>query len=169
MKHAFRTLLLATSLALSGCAALAPPLIDVGEPEASVIAKLGRPSAVIPDGEEHLLEYTRNPWGQATYMARIDSDGRLVSYNQVLTTATFATIKPGISTKTDVLRTIGHPSETSYLPRLQLEVWSYPYKEEGVWNSIMHVHFDNTGVVRKMENGMDLRFDRDSRFGLFGN
>jgi len=102
-------------------------------------------------------------------MARIGRDGRLMSYEQVLTTEKFATIKPGISTKTDVLRIVGHPSETMYLPRQQLEVWTYPYKEQGVWNSMMHVHFDRSGVVRKMENGMDLRFDRDGKFGFFGN
>ena len=163
--------ILSTSLllALGACAALAPPTLAVGEPEASVIAKLGRPSASIPDGNEHLLEYARNPWGQATYMARIGSDGRLISYEQVLTTEKFATIKPGVSTKTDVLRTVGHPSETMFLPRQQLEVWTYPYKEQGVWNSMMHVHFDRAGIVRKMENGMDLRFDRDGKFGFFGN
>jgi hypothetical protein len=155
-------------LALSACATLAPPSLSVGEPEAGVLAKLGRPTARIPDGDEHLLEYSRNPWGQAIYMARIDADGRLVSYEQVLTTEKFAAIKPGISTKADVLRTIGHPSETSYLPRQQLEVWTYPYKEHGVWNSLMHVHFDRAGIVQRMENGMDMRFERDGKFDFFG-
>jgi hypothetical protein len=145
-----------------------PVKLDVGESESSIIAKLGQPTARISDGNQHLLEYSRNPWGQAIDMARIDSDGRLISYEQVLTTEKFATIKPGISTKADVLRTIGHPSETTYLSRQQLEVWSYPYKEQGVWNSIMHVHFDNAGIVRRMENGQDLRFERDGKFGFFG-
>jgi hypothetical protein len=153
---------------LSACAVLTPPAINVGETEAEVVAKLGQPTARIPDGSEHLLEYSRNPWGQAINMARFGSDGRLISYEQVLTIQKFATIKPGLSTKTDVLRTIGHPSETSYLPRLQLEVWTYPYKEGGVWNSLMHVHFDKTGVVKRMQNDQDLRFERDGIFGSFG-
>ncbi|WP_241523089.1 outer membrane protein assembly factor BamE domain-containing protein [Herminiimonas fonticola] len=153
---------------LSACASLMPPPINVGEPEASVVAKLGRPTARIPDNNGYLLEYSRNPWGQAIDMARFSNDGRLISYEQVLTTEKFATIKPGISTKTEVVRAIGHPSETSYLPRLQLEVWTYPYKENGVWNSVMHVHFNNNGIVNKMENGPDLRFDRDGKFGFGG-
>lgn len=168
MKRLAKTASILLSLAMTACAVLAPPTLSVGEPETQILAKLGRPTARIPDGNEHLLEYNRNPWGQAIYLARIGADGRLVSYEQVLTTEKFATIKPGISTKTEVLRTIGHPSETSYLSRQQLEVWTYPYKEQGVWNSLMHVHFDQTGVVRKMENGMDLRFDRDGKFGFFG-
>jgi hypothetical protein len=168
MKRLARTVFILPLLALSACAALTPPALSVGEPESAVLAKLGPPSARIPDGNEHLLEYNRNPWGQTIYMARIGADGRLVSYEQVLTTEKFATIRADVSTKTDVLRAIGHPSETAYLPRQQLEVWTYPYKDHGVWNSMMHVHFDRTGVVRKMENGMDLRFDRDGKFGFFG-
>ncbi|MFC7296906.1 outer membrane protein assembly factor BamE domain-containing protein [Herminiimonas aquatilis] len=168
MKSSQTAILGGLLLMLSACAALMPPPINVGEPEASVVAKLGRPTARIPDSNGYLLEYSRNPWGQAIDMARFDDDGRLISYEQVLTMEKFATIKPGVSTKTEVLRTIGHPSETSYLPRLQLEVWTYPYKESGVWNSMMHVHFNNNGTVNKMENGPDLRFDRDGKFGFGG-
>lgn len=168
MKSSQTAILGGLLLMLSACAALMPPPINVGEPEASVVAKLGRPTARIPDSNGYLLEYSRNPWGQAIDMARFDNDGRLISYEQVLTMEKFATIKPGVSTKTEVLRTIGHPSETSYLPRLQLEVWTYPYKENGVWNSMMHVHFNNNGTVNKMENGPDLRFDRDGKFGFGG-
>jgi hypothetical protein len=168
MKFGYKTFSATIFLTLSACAVFTPVKLDVGESESSVIAKLGQPTARIPDGNEHFLEYSRNPWGQAINMARIGSDGRLISYEQVLTTEKFATIKPGISTKADVLRTIGHPSETTYLSRQQLEVWSYPYKEQDVWNSIMHVHFDNAGIVRRMENGQDLRFERDGKFGFFG-
>lgn len=161
------SLLLSVVLA-SACAVLVPPQLSAGETEAAVVAKLGQPTARIPDSNGYLLEYSRNPWGQAIDMARFGNDGRLISYEQVLTTAKFATIKLGIFKKNDVLRTVGHPSQTSYLPRQQLEVWTYPYKESGAWNSLMHIHFDNDGIVRKMENGQDLRFDRDSKFGFGG-
>ncbi|MFJ7566443.1 outer membrane protein assembly factor BamE [Herminiimonas sp. NPDC097707] len=168
MNYVQKAILSGLALLLTACAVLMPSPVQVGETEAQVIAKRGQPTARIPDVNGYLLEYTRNPWGQATDMARFDRDGRLVSYEQVLTTEKFATIKPGVSTKTDVLRTVGHPSETSYLPRLQLEVWTYPYKEAGVWNSMMHVHFNNNGIVNKMENGPDLRFNRDGKFGFGG-
>jgi hypothetical protein len=94
-------------------------------------------------------------------MARIDSSGKLISYEQVLTNQKFATLKPGIATKEDVLHTVGAPSETSYLPLSQLEVWSYPYKESGVWDSMMHVHFDKSGIVRRLESGPDPKRDPD--------
>lgn len=151
---------------LSGCAVFRPVHLNIGESEANVIAKLGQPTARIPDGEQHLLEYSHNPWGQAIYMARIGSNGRLVSYQQVLTIQKFATIKPGISTQTDVLHTIGHPSEIMRLARRGLTVWSYPYKEQDVWNSVMSVYLNDAGIVRMMENGPDPRFDKDGRFGF---
>lgn len=160
--------LLLSVVLTSACSVLTPAQLRAGETEAEVVAKLGQPTARIPDSNGYLLEYSRNPWGQAIDMARFSNDGRLISYEQVLTTAKFATIKLGIFNKTDVLRTVGHPSHTSYLPRQQLEVWTYPYKESGAWNSLMHIHFDNDGIVRKMENGQDLRFDRDSKFGFGG-
>lgn len=148
----------------SACSVLQPPSLSPGETEAEVMAKLGRPTARMPDGNGFVLEYNRNPWGQATDMARFDGNGRLLSYQQVLTTETFATIKPGIATKSDVLRIIGHPSETAYFPRMQLEAWTYPYKEQGSWNSLMHIYFRNNGIVERLENGQDLRFDRDGKF-----
>jgi hypothetical protein len=98
--------------------------------------------------------------GQFTWMAHIGPDGRLVKYEQVLTGEKFATIKIDKATKDDVLRTIGRPTETSYLPLRDYEVWSYRYKESGVWNSMMHVHFDRAGVVRLMQNGPDPMYER---------
>ncbi len=153
-------------IGLSSCAVFNPVSLTPGEPEQSVIAKLGKPTARYDDGPSHLLEYARAPYGQQTYMARIGPDGTLISYEQVLTAQKFALIKPGASRKEDVLRIIGGPSETSFLSLSQLEVWSYPYKESGAWDSLMHVHFDRTGIVQKMMNGPDPRFDPDERFPL---
>src|SRR3569623_944681 len=96
-------------------------------------------------------------------MARIGPDKRLISYEQVLTTQKFATLQIGKSTKQDVLHTVGAPSDTSYLSLSDLEVWSYPYRESNVWNSIMHVHFDRNGIVQKLLNTPDPRFEPDWR------
>jgi hypothetical protein len=152
---------------LAGCAAFGPPP-QPGEPEQSIVTRLGQPTHRYDEGQDHLLEYTTGPWGQQTYMARIGPSGKLISYEQVLTTQKFATIKVGTARKEDVLRTVGAPSETSYLSLSDLEVWSYPYKESGVWDSMMHIHFDKAGIVRRMENGPDPKRDPDRhrRFGF---
>jgi hypothetical protein len=155
---------------LVGCAGIGSRAVAIGEPESQVISKLGNPTHIYQDGTSRLLEYKTGPWGQKTYMARISRDGKLVSYEQVLTNEKFAGITVGTATKEDVLRRVGSPSETSYLSLKNLEVWSYPYKESDTWNSVMHVHFDGRGIVHSLQSGPDLRFDRDGRFpfGMMG-
>ncbi len=149
---------------LSACTALIPAPVNIGDSESDLIAKRGQPTHRYQDGKDRLLEYAQGSWGQKTYMARVNAEGKIISFEQVLTVQKFSTIKIGEATKDDILRTIGTPSETSYLSLRDLEVWSYPYKENDVWDSIMHVHFDKAGIVRQMLNGPDLRFDPDLRF-----
>ena len=148
-------------------AACAGPLFRqaplVGDPVAAVTAKMGQPTGVYPAPDGQVLEYATGPMGQYTYMARIGADGRLVSYEQVLKGETFARIKIDQATKEDVLRTIGRPAERSRVALRNYEVWSYRYKEAGVWNSLMHVHFDQNGVVRQMLNGPDPLFEPRER------
>ncbi|MES2538566.1 MAG: outer membrane protein assembly factor BamE [Pseudomonadota bacterium] len=167
MRHLTFGILTAILTTLAGCANFGAKPVNPGDSRADVLGKLGSPTHVYPDGKDQLLEYAHGPWGQTTYMARIGADGRLTSFQQVLTPERFATIKIGEANKESVLRTIGAPSEKMVLRLSRLEVWTYPYKEGGVWDSMMHVHFDDAGIVRKMENGPDMRRDPDS-WGWFG-
>jgi hypothetical protein len=160
MKRISSLAILTAALALGGCAPLIRHTPSLGDTQETVIAKMGRPTAVFPEPPGQELEYATGPMGQFTWMAHIGPDGRLVKYEQVLTGEKFATIKIDKATKDDVLRTIGRPAETSYLPLRDYEVWSYRYKESGVWNSMMHVHFDRAGVVRMMQNGPDPMYER---------
>lgn len=162
MKMRLACLTLLAAFALSGCVT-APPLMP-GDTEQDVIEKRGAPAGRYQDGDNILLEYPGGYFGQYSYMARIGPDGRLISFEQVLTTERFATIVINQSTKLDVLKTVGRPSETSWLSLPQLEVWSYRYKESGVWNSIMHIQFDQAGIVRRMENLRDPMFEEDDFF-----
>jgi hypothetical protein len=148
------------ALALAGCATIfrSPP--PPGSPATEVSAKMGRPDAVYPDpaGGE-IWEYRGQPMGQFQHMAHISADGHLVAYEQVLTSENFARVKVGQWTKDDILRTFGRPAEVSRVHLNNYEVWSYRYKESGVWNSMMNVHFDEQGVVRQMLNGPDPMYD----------
>jgi outer membrane protein assembly factor BamE (lipoprotein component of BamABCDE complex) len=148
---------LLAALGLAGCALIPPTQLPAGTSEQDVIAQLGQPTHRYRTGTDEVLEYMHGPWGQTTYMARFGADHRLISYQQVLNSQTFATLAPGKTTKQDVLLTIGAPSTTSFLSLSQLEVWSYPYREANVWDSIMHVHFDRNDIVQRMENGPDPR------------
>jgi hypothetical protein len=77
----------------------------------------------------------------------------------VLTSENFAKVKVDHWTKDDILRNFGRPAEISRVYFHDYEVWSYRYKEAGVWNSLMSVHFDHQGVVRQMLNGPDPMYD----------
>ena len=155
---------LAAFLLLGGCAGLGGPAPVVGDSVDTVKLKLGQPTSTYSAGPEQLLEYAHGPMGQTTWMAHIGPDGRLASYEQVLTAEKFATIQVGSATHEDVLRTVGRPAEKSSLPLRDLEVWSYRYKEANVWNSMMHVHFDRNGVVVMMLNGPDPMYDERLHF-----
>jgi hypothetical protein len=144
-------LTLGLSLALSGCASMRNKGPATGTPLAEVTAKLGKPSAVYPEPDGgQVLEYRGQPMGQFQHMARIGPDGRLLSYEQVLTTENFAQVKPGYWNHDDVLRHFGKPAEVSVERLNGDEVWSYRYKEKGVWNSMMNITFTKLGVVRQM-------------------
>lgn len=165
MRCLFRVLAVPVLLAaLGACATWGTAPVQPGQTEAEVVARLGQPTHIYPDGASRLLEYMHGPSGQATEMARIGPDGRLVRYEQVLTMRTFATIRVGEANKQTVLRTIGAPSETRYYPASRLEEWSYPFKENGVWDSLMSVYFDEAGVVRKLENGPDPKYQLGGDF-----
>jgi len=148
------------ALSLGGCAALVRPAPPPGATLAEVTAQLGQPNAVYrePDGGQD-LEYRGQPMGQFQYMARIGPDGRLIVYEQVLTDASFAKVKIDHTTKDEILRMFGQPAEVSRVYAHNYEVWSYRYKESGVWNSMMSVNFDEHGIVRQMLNGPDPRYD----------
>lgn len=163
MPVVFRSILLVMVALLCGCATLFPAEVRIGDNEAEIIQKRGQPTHRYKDGNAELLEYATGPWGQRTYMARLEN-GRATSFEQVLTVEKFATIRVGEANKDTVLRTIGAPGDTSYLSLRDLEVWSYAYKENEVWDSMMHVHFDRSGIVRQMLNGPDPRRDPDRRF-----
>jgi hypothetical protein len=167
MKSLLVSLLMLASLILGGCAtAFGPPPMP-GESEQDVVARRGVPAGRYQEGDQILLDYPGGTYGQYGYMARFGPDGRLIDYEQVRTVQKFGMIKLNESTKDDVLRIVGRPSETSWLSLPQLEVWSYRYKENNVWNSMMHIEFDRSGVVRKVENGRDPLYD-DSDF-MFRN
>ncbi|HEU4851206.1 MAG TPA: outer membrane protein assembly factor BamE [Telluria sp.] len=151
--------MLAAAALLAGCAAMTGPLALPGDSMETVRSRMGTPTEVrtVPSGT--IYEYGAGMFGQQAWIARFDTGGRLLSVTQVRTGDVFATLRPGVATKADVLDTLGRPSETSRVHLGNFEVWSYRYKENNVWNSMMHVHFDQAGVVRLMQSGPDPMYE----------
>lgn len=151
-----------TAAALIGataCSTLLREPIVVGDTEAEVLAKWGQPAGRYRAEGIDNLAYPEGSFGQRTYMVRIGPDGHVISAEQVLTDEKFSTVTIGKTTQDEILRTFGPPYETSYLPLKDYEVWTYAYKESGVWDSLMHVHFDRSGIVRMMLRTPDPRYE----------
>ena len=140
---------------LAACAGMFAPPPAPGTPADAVRAQLGRPTATYPNGPDTMLEYAYGPSGQYTFMARIGPDGRLISYEQVLSSEKFGTVKPGKDNKETILRTFGRPARVTHYASVEGDVWEYRYKEQNVWDSVMSVEFDRGGVVQAMVNGPD--------------
>ena len=156
---------LGLALALSACAPLIRKAPPVGAPLAEVTARLGKPTEIYPDPDGgQVLEYRGQPMGQFQHMAKIGADGRLQGYGQALTSENFARIEAGRWNKDDILRNFGRPAEiararpTGYGQNDE-EVWSYRYKEDQVWNSMMNVYFNTRGVVLRTGNTPDPLLD----------
>lgn len=152
--------------AMAGCAALESPVTKgqrlIGGDAAAVQAQFGPPRESYPlDGGTRWL-YPTQPYGQFTYAADFDASGRLVSFRQILTTLDFAQIRVGTSTQQDVLRMFGKPEETAYFRLMDRQVWSYRFKQEGVWPSLMHFYFDRDGIVRLTQVSPDPMYDHDA-------
>lgn len=145
-------------LMLSGCINLNFPPFEAGATEDEIVSHIGRPTGRYHDGNTVLLEYARGYWGQHTHMGRLGPDGRLVSWEQVLTDEKFGELVLGKSTKQDVLLKVGQPGEYTEIVLNNYEVWTYHYKQEGVWDSVMHLMFDRMGVLQRMESGLDLMY-----------
>ncbi len=160
MQSLVRSPLLAAWVAagvLAGCAS--PASIPTGASETELVSKLGRPDSefVLPDGGKR-LEYNRGEWMQRSWMVDLDAGGKVVRIDQVRDEAHFARLKAGADDKTSVRRSLGTPWKVEYYPPSKLTGWLYPYRESGVYNSVMTVMFDPEGVFRRAENGPDPRF-----------
>ncbi len=150
--------LLAASL-LAACAIFEKPY--PGMTEAELIAIRGKPDYTYAENNIRRMEWSATEMGQFAYMAVFSADGRLVSYEQVLTDARFAQIIPGRSTREDVIRTVGHVPKWNRWVFEDGERWSYRYKENGVWDAMMTIYFDRHGVVEGFTREMDPLLLRD--------
>lgn len=154
--------LLATCL--SGCFTPSWQTIPAGASEADVRAKLGPPREIytLSPGVTRWL-YPTQPMGQHTVAADIDAQGRVRDVKEVLTSREFAKAEIGKWTQHDVLVHFGKPVETSYFPLMKREVWTYRFKQDDVWNTLMHFYFSPDGVLRTTQTSPDPLYDPDRR------
>jgi hypothetical protein len=165
---------LALAPLLAGCAS--PAQLTVGMDRAAVLAALGRPSAeyALPAADPlratpaagpgepagiatHRLEYI-DGLAQAGWLVDLDDGNRVTAVTQGHALARFAQVRVGVDDQAAVRQRLGTPHEVQRYALSGLTAWHYPYRD-GPWNLEMSVMFDDGGVVRRMENGPDPRFE----------
>ena len=95
------------------------------------------------------------PLGYTTIAADVSADGRIKSVRQVLQSAEFSQAQTGTWTKNDVLVHFGRPAESKYASQTGGDVWSYRYREDGVWHLLYNFYFDQGGVLRLTQQSPD--------------
>ena len=158
----------AASIALASLAACANMAeVPPGTPLSQVQAQFGAPNFECPqaNGGRRVI-WTQQPMGQYAWGANVGPDERVDRVMPLLTDAHFKVLETGDWGPDRVRCEFGPPAriDQAGLGEKREVVWSYRYKEAGVWNSLMHVHFDQAGVVRMMQNGPDPMFEPRERF-----
>jgi len=146
MKPADRVALawLCAAVVVSGCGGIGLSDTFKGLSEAELVTVKGPPTGryMLPHGMQR-LEFARGPQGRQTFMADVDSRGRVTRFEQVLDVRRFALVTPG-ATREGVLRTIGRPSDRASLRDGEIWAWRYPNRD-CVW---YQVELDEQGVVK---------------------
>ena len=106
--------------------------------------------------------------GDGAYqLSNLAADGSVVQVQNMLSDEQFRQLATGTWTPDMVRCMFGPPAiiDTVGLPSNTQIVWSYRYKQAGVWNSLMYVYFGTDGKrVTRHHAGPDPLYDRDSNF-----
>lgn len=124
-RHALVGAIVVGVAALSGCTGYSPAGLPRGATVAEVVSALGPPTGTTQAPQR--LEFARGPAGRHTYMVDFDADGRMRSWEQVLTEARFFEVLPG-QTQDQVIQRLGRPSTTFPIGRQHIMVWNYRYE-----------------------------------------
>jgi outer membrane protein assembly factor BamE (lipoprotein component of BamABCDE complex) len=148
--------------ALCGCASYSGSALRPGvSTKTDARTLMGEPAAVHPAPPGAAFaeswEYPHGPLGRHTYMARFDSQGRLVAIDQVLTVQTVAKIRIGQDTRNEVRHLLGRPGMV-YPNRFGGEIWDYAaISADGNPRKIrLAVTFDPRGLATAAGESQDM-------------
>jgi hypothetical protein len=113
-------------LLVAGCASFDGAGLKPGQATSAEVERvMGTPAETRKVGGETLLYYPRQPFGDATFVARIGQDGRLIDIEQRLTDANVAKIVPNVTTGEQVRDLLGPPWQTSHYALNNSTVWTW--------------------------------------------
>ena len=156
-------------LALAGCANI--DTVEPGTPLAQVQQRFGAPdhSCPLPDGGQRLV-WSQQPYGQYAWGTNTTPDGRVGVIEPILTDAYFRRLDEGQWPAERVLCEFGRPAEVEQvgMPSVRQTVWAYRYRQDHVWNSLMHLYMGRDGkMLERRHAAPDPLFDprdNDSSF-----
>ncbi|HLR12639.1 MAG TPA: hypothetical protein VK104_03380 [Burkholderiaceae bacterium] len=153
----------AAALLLGGCANLAD--VPPGTSLSDVQAQYGNPdfTCTTTEGSQRVI-WTMQPMGQHAWGSNVDASGNIEGIEPILTSKNFRKLEQGTWTRDQVECEYGPPAEISPvgLPASRQIVWSYRFKENGAWNSLMHIYFDpGSDKVMRHHPGPDPMFERE--------
>ncbi len=116
-------------LLLSACSSYAPPTPVAGLSRESIEARMGPSATVRQLASGSVLEFPSGPYGFHTWFVYLETGGRAVRAEQVLTEQNFLRVTPGMMQE-EVRQLLGKPGETYALARARGVVWSYRYENQ---------------------------------------
>ena len=139
-------------LLLASCAVTA---VKPGMTREEVIAGYGKPSAIVPINTGSRLQYSRQPFGQSVVMVDLDASGRVVSANEVMTSAAFAKIEVGTWTRADIEREFGPPAIVDGVASWRGDIMTYRWRD-AVTDMFFFVYLDAANIVQRTGQGMEI-------------
>lgn len=141
--------------ALSACTTLSD--MPTGTPLTELEQKFGRPTVSCPAQNPNRFIWSMQPMGQRAWAVNTNTQQQLTEVHQVLNDKHFALLSEGTWDKDKVWCYFGPPAEKDLTPYkgVKMRVWSYRYKQNGAWDSMMYVYFDDDGIVKHHHPGPD--------------
>lgn len=140
--------------ALAGCAVLDGRDLVAGQSTAADVERsmgIAADKQVAGNGETWLY-YPLQPYGLATYVARIAPDGRLVAVEQRLTDENVQRLERGKTTAKEVRLLFGPPYTETRYSRMQRDIWEYRMSNPAAAGipHALYVQMSPDGIVREV-------------------
>jgi len=153
--------------AATGCANMTS--VAAGTSYAEVQKQFGSPTITCPLAESGVRAvWSQQPFGQYAWATDVSPTGAVGPVVQVLDDNIFnELLVAGVSTADTVQCAFGPPANIGSvgLPSVRQTMWSYRYRQYGVWNMLMNVFFDpETGLVVSHSPSLDPMYDDSLRW-----
>lgn len=148
MRLTSRLLIFTVMLALSACKSSSSDFEPGQTTLQEILNRMGQPSMAWtePDGSLQ-IEFSHLANKQGNFMAWMRPDGRLLRFEQVLTEARVADLKPGLN-RDQVRRQLGRPSVMEHLP--QSDIWHWALPEQKTEAAQVDIYFNEQGLLEKI-------------------